>query len=267
MQSWTDDCFASDHQGLTDLQNIENNLQCLKTAFSGDSAPSSPSAGQWWYDTLNDILKIRNEANSAWIEVYDFGNDRVASGKVKTASLADGILSADTTGRAKMADGFITTAKIGDGQVSGVKLENSSIGSSKLASAAVTGAKLQNVVSGSGILMAYADTLRTANYSSYTKSKEILCNRTGTVTVYFELKSGTYGPVYGRIYINSVGVGTVRSTYDSENFTGWSESISVTAGDYIQLYTYTASPGYSYSYQNFRIFIGVDGTNASITQD
>lgn len=140
MQSWTDDCFASDHQGLTDLQNIENNLQCLKTAFAGDSAPSSPSAGQWWYDTLNDILKIRNEANSAWIDVYDFGNDRVVSGKVKTASLADGALSADAAGRAKMADGYITSAKVND--VDGSKIADASITTAKHQNNAVTPSKL-----------------------------------------------------------------------------------------------------------------------------
>lgn len=139
-QNWTDDCFASDHQGLTDLQNIENNFQCLKTAFSGDSAPSSPSAGQWWYDTLNNILKIRNEANSAWIDVYDFGNDQVASGKVKTASLADGALSADTTGRAKMADGFITSAKVND--VDGSKIVDASIATAKHQNNTVTPSKL-----------------------------------------------------------------------------------------------------------------------------
>lgn len=140
MQSWTDDCFASDHQGLTDLQNIENNLQCLKTAFSGDSAPSNPSAGQWWYDTLSNILKIRNEANSAWIDVYDFGNDQVASGKVKTASLANGVLSADTTGRTKMADGFITSAKVND--VDGSKIVDASIATAKHQNNAVTPSKL-----------------------------------------------------------------------------------------------------------------------------
>lgn len=38
-------------------------------------------------------------------------NDLPNSG-VATADLADGVLSADTTGRAKMADGFVSTAKI-----------------------------------------------------------------------------------------------------------------------------------------------------------
>ncbi len=39
----------------------------------------------------------------------------VADGSIATVKLADGIFSADTTGRAKMADAFITLAKIGEG--------------------------------------------------------------------------------------------------------------------------------------------------------
>ena len=145
-QSWTDDCFATDHQGLTDLQNIENNLQCLKSSFSGDASPSSPSAGQWWYDTNANILKIRNEANSAWLDIWDFANDNVAAGKVKLASLAAGVLSADAAGRAKMADLFITNAKINDvdgskitdNTVSAVKVQNNAVTPSKMAAGAAT---------------------------------------------------------------------------------------------------------------------------------
>lgn len=38
----------------------------------------------------------------------------INAGAVTTAKLADGVLSADVTGRAKMADGFLTTAKLAD---------------------------------------------------------------------------------------------------------------------------------------------------------
>ena len=123
-QSWTDDCFAADHQGLTDLQNMENNMQCLKTCFSGDSAPSSPAAGQWWYDTNENILKIRNEANSAWISVFNFATNTLI------LNLAAGVLSADTAGRAKMADLYVTNAKVND--VDGSKIADNSIANTKL---------------------------------------------------------------------------------------------------------------------------------------
>ena len=49
-----------------DLNNV---LDAIATNNSGSSAPSTTHANQWWYDTTNDLLKIRNEADSAWITV------------------------------------------------------------------------------------------------------------------------------------------------------------------------------------------------------
>jgi microcystin-dependent protein len=46
-------------------------------------------------------------------------------GSVTLAKLASGVLTADAAGRLKMADSFITTAKIGDAQVTAAKLEGS----------------------------------------------------------------------------------------------------------------------------------------------
>lgn len=47
----------------TDLNNA---LQALASTNSGGSAPSPTFANQLWYDTTSNILKVRNEANSAW---------------------------------------------------------------------------------------------------------------------------------------------------------------------------------------------------------
>ena len=70
-QNFTDDCFDASHVGQTDLGNMENNFACLKSSFSGPSAPSNPVAWMIWYDTTNKRHKLRNEANNAWLEVYD----------------------------------------------------------------------------------------------------------------------------------------------------------------------------------------------------
>jgi len=75
-QDFTDDCFASAHAVQTDMQNIENNFAALKSAFSGAAAPSDLIAGMVWYDTTTHILKIRNEANTAWQSVWDLANNK-----------------------------------------------------------------------------------------------------------------------------------------------------------------------------------------------
>lgn len=46
-----------------------NALNSLVTNNSGSSAPSTTYAYMLWADTTNDLLKIRNAANSAWITV------------------------------------------------------------------------------------------------------------------------------------------------------------------------------------------------------
>jgi hypothetical protein len=134
MQTWTDNCFQSDHQAQTNLQAFEDNFQCLKTAFSGDTAPSSPSQGQWWFDTNANILKIRNEANSAWISVFNFATN------VLMLSLADGVLTADAAGRAKMVDLFVTNAKIND--VDGSKITDNTLSAAKVQNNAITPSKM-----------------------------------------------------------------------------------------------------------------------------
>lgn len=150
-QTWTDNTYQSDHTAATDLQAIENNFAALKTNFSGTSAPSGPSGLMWWADTANNLLKLRDEANNAWLEIYDFGNDRVGAGKVGTASIAAGALSADTTGRAKMADLFITNAKVND--VDGSKLATNSVAGDRVQNNAITPSK---IVAGGGTLVTWS---------------------------------------------------------------------------------------------------------------
>lgn len=49
--------------------DINNALQSLATNNSGASAPSTTYANMFWYDTALNLLKIRNEGDSAWINV------------------------------------------------------------------------------------------------------------------------------------------------------------------------------------------------------
>jgi len=55
--------------------DINNVLEAIVSNNSGASAPSTTYANQWWYDSSNDILKIRNEADTAWIEVGTVNQD------------------------------------------------------------------------------------------------------------------------------------------------------------------------------------------------
>jgi len=50
----------------TDLNNA---LEALATLSSGATAPTATYANMLWYDTSNNILKMRTEADDAWIDI------------------------------------------------------------------------------------------------------------------------------------------------------------------------------------------------------
>lgn len=52
--------------------DINNALQALGSTNSGASAPATTYANMLWYDTTSNILKIRAEANDAWISIGYF---------------------------------------------------------------------------------------------------------------------------------------------------------------------------------------------------
>lgn len=55
--------------GATFRSNLNTILAALFSGSSGATAPTVTVAGQAWYDTAADVLKIRNAANTAWVTV------------------------------------------------------------------------------------------------------------------------------------------------------------------------------------------------------
>lgn len=79
--------------------DLNSALQALGSCQSGTSAPSPTFANQLWYDTTNNILKIRNEDNDAWISLLTL--DQVADavsaiGSISLSSISDVIANAVT---------------------------------------------------------------------------------------------------------------------------------------------------------------------------
>ena len=63
------DFVIADQSAANALTDINSALQSLASCSSGASEPSTKYANQLWYDTTTNILKMRNEANSAWISL------------------------------------------------------------------------------------------------------------------------------------------------------------------------------------------------------
>lgn len=70
------------------------------------------------------------------------GRAKMADGFLVLAKIADGTLAATTQGRAKMGDGFVITAKLGDGAVTTVKIADANVTTAKILDANVTTSKL-----------------------------------------------------------------------------------------------------------------------------
>jgi len=49
--------------------DINSALQALGSLSSGSTAPTTTYANMLWYDTLSNILKVRSEADDAWISM------------------------------------------------------------------------------------------------------------------------------------------------------------------------------------------------------
>ncbi len=77
---------ASGSSVRSDLNNV---LQAILTNNSSGSAPSTTAAYMLWADTSNNVLKLRNSSNNAWIELFQLdGTLTLEDGSASTPALA-----------------------------------------------------------------------------------------------------------------------------------------------------------------------------------
>ena len=123
----------SQHDFVIDNQSFPATRTDLNAAIlavasnsSGATAPTTTYANQFWYDTSTDILKVRNEANSAWINLFTIGSQNVLLGDAALDSNVSGVsntaigtsaLTSNTTASNNTAVGYQSayTNTSGDG--------------------------------------------------------------------------------------------------------------------------------------------------------
>jgi hypothetical protein len=150
-QTYNDAVPASTRNALEDLTAIRNNFAALKSCFSGPSSPPNPVAGMWWYDTTANILKLRNETNNAWLNVYDFANG-YAIGCSNTVLAGTGIA----------VSGSLRTGNV------------------------TVSATTVPYTAGAGLLV-QADGSSISDYTTYTTVETIQLDRPGTLRISFRL--------------------------------------------------------------------------------
>ena len=63
------DYNIGDQNGFDFLVDLNNALSAIVTNNAGSSEPNPTFPHMLWFDTNNDLMKMRNEANSAWVIV------------------------------------------------------------------------------------------------------------------------------------------------------------------------------------------------------
>ena len=82
--------------GLTYTNDINAALDTLQTNQSGNSDPGAVGAYKFWADTTNNLLKIRNAANSAWVIIGALADLGIQSGAQVICTATGGTADAIT---------------------------------------------------------------------------------------------------------------------------------------------------------------------------
>ena len=176
-------------------------------------------------------------AGSGVIYISD-GSNYLPAGSISSTTLGTG-----NVGTTNIADSAITSVKISDGTIANADIADGVIGKDKIAD-----------LEAGDSLVVYSDGQKSVGSTSWTKVKQALIHKDGTVRVKFDMRAFSASWVaYGQIYINGSAVGTQR-TEGNGTYTTYSEDISVTTDDLIQLYlknNYASATAYI---QNFRIY-------------
>jgi len=97
------DYVIANANGATVRADINNALLAISSTNSGSSEPSTPYAYEMWVDTTNNLLKLRNAANSAWITL---GVSITAS---NTVDIDGGAIDGTAIGANSASTGAFTT--------------------------------------------------------------------------------------------------------------------------------------------------------------
>ena len=123
----THDYNLANQDGASFRSDANNALSAIVSNNSSSTEPATTFAFQWWIDTNNTLLKIRNAANDGWVTVGDYSSTNLGLLTSATASSTylalsggtlTGALNIGTAGsvvfEGATADDFETTLAVTD---------------------------------------------------------------------------------------------------------------------------------------------------------
>jgi hypothetical protein len=202
--------------------DINSALQALGSTNSGASAPSTTYANMLWYDTTANTLKMRAEANDAWISIgyFDQGTDTfkiLDDTVVITAAGAatNGIIGDQTTGTWQAGTG--TTESL----VSPAKVKASVIAHAPVTSMLVGDVGTYIFGRRAGSFSAQATFSAGTTYPGTTLYPAGISGNLASPTLYWATSSST---MYGGSTLSSALSGTWRAMGSTSTTVGASEN-------------------------------------------
>jgi hypothetical protein len=189
--------YVIDNQGSSAARtDINNVLQAIVSQNSGATAPSTTVANMIWYDTANDLLKMRNESNTGWITLGTVDQtNNVFNPNFLPATQAEAEAGTDNVkGMTPLRVSQEITAKIGVANAAPVKTAINASGS-----APIYACRAWVSHNGSGSILA------SGNVSSVSGGPDIFTINFATAlpTADFALSGSTNASGYGIPYISA----------------------------------------------------------------
>jgi len=106
----THDYVIANQSGANTRSDLNNVFQAIVSQNSSGSEPSTTYAYMLWADTGNDLLKVRNAADNAWINLYTLSTgavSAVADDSITYAKIQNVVNDERILGRVSGADGVI----------------------------------------------------------------------------------------------------------------------------------------------------------------
>jgi hypothetical protein len=217
-----------DHAGLSDIDQIKENLNKLRCFEAGSAEPSNPVTGMFWLDTYAStyVMKVRNKANDGWISLFELADTGVPKDHI-----ADNITSSNMVHGVQQGSGNLFDADKLDGLEATAFMQASNVPMGHYS------------YDGSDIMIDSNDTVRTAASAVWAKVKEFTLHKTPGTTVRFyaehKCEPGSAETAV-RIYKNGVYVsGTERAYHPCGSYyrTETWDITGVSDGDTIEIWT------------------------------
>jgi hypothetical protein len=153
----THDYVIANQTGANTRSDLNSAFSAIVSNNSSATAPATTYAFMWWADTANDLLKQRNAADSAWVDILTLSTGAPSVGG---ATEGTAVLSTGETGGTKFlredGDGTSSWQSIssdpamgGDlsGTASNAQIVANAVGTTEIANSAVTDAKIAGMSS------------------------------------------------------------------------------------------------------------------------